>query len=61
MFGCGRLVVESPGEQGQLVLHEIPDVQQVQGALFQLVGEEAARVGRANPQGPDFPGLPGRY
>jgi uncharacterized membrane protein YdbT with pleckstrin-like domain len=61
MFGCGRLVVESPGEQGQLVLHEIPEVQQVQGALFQLVGEEAARVGRANPQGPDFPGLPGRY
>jgi uncharacterized membrane protein YdbT with pleckstrin-like domain len=46
MFGCGRLLVESPGEQGQLVLPEIPDVRQVQGVLFQLVGDEAARVGR---------------
>jgi len=46
MFGCGRLIVESPGEHGQLVLTEIPDVRQVQSVLFQLVGDEAARVGR---------------
>lgn len=51
LFGCGRLIVESPGEQGQLVLTEIPDVRRVQGVLFQLVGDEAARVGRTDQQG----------
>lgn len=50
LFGCGRLIVESPGEQGQLVLTEIPDVRQVQGVLFQLVGDEAARVSRPDRQ-----------
>jgi uncharacterized membrane protein YdbT with pleckstrin-like domain len=59
LFGCGRLIVESPGEQGQLVLTEIPQVRQVQGILFQLVGDEAARVGRPDPQG-FLPG-PGPY
>jgi uncharacterized membrane protein YdbT with pleckstrin-like domain len=49
MFGCGRLIVESPGEHGQLVLTEIPDVRHVQGILFQLVGDEAVRTGRPNP------------
>jgi uncharacterized membrane protein YdbT with pleckstrin-like domain len=44
-FGCGRLIVESPGEHGQLVLTEIPDVKRVQGILFQLVGDESSRVG----------------
>lgn len=51
LFGCGRLIVESPGEQGQLVLTEIPEVRRVQGILFQLVGDEAARVGRPDQQG----------
>jgi uncharacterized membrane protein YdbT with pleckstrin-like domain len=46
IFGCGTLIVESPGEQGQLELDEIPDVRQVQGVLFQLVGEETTRAGR---------------
>lgn len=50
LFGCGRLIVESPGEQGQLVLTEIPDVRRVQGILFQLVGDEAARVSRPDRQ-----------
>ncbi len=45
MFGCGRLIVESPGENGQLVLTEIPDVKRVQGILFQLVGDETSRIG----------------
>lgn len=45
-FGCGRLIVESPGEAGQLVLTEIPDVRRVQAVLFELVGEEEARFGR---------------
>jgi uncharacterized membrane protein YdbT with pleckstrin-like domain len=44
VLGCGRLVVESPGEHGQLVLTEIPRVQQVQATLFQLVEDEQARL-----------------
>ena len=51
LLGCGRLTVESPGEQGQLTLTEIPDVQRVQGIVFQLVGDEAARAGRNGPPG----------
>jgi uncharacterized membrane protein YdbT with pleckstrin-like domain len=46
ILGCGRLVVESPGEHGQLVLTEIPRVQQVQATLFQLVEDEQARLAR---------------
>jgi uncharacterized membrane protein YdbT with pleckstrin-like domain len=46
VLGCGRLVVESPGEQGQLVLTEIPHVQDVQATLFQLVEDEQARLAR---------------
>jgi len=45
-FGCGRLIVESPGEMGRLVLTEIPDVKRVQAVLFQLVGDEESRYGR---------------
>jgi hypothetical protein len=44
--GSGRLVVESAGEHGQLVLNEIPDVQQVQSTLFQLVEDEHQRLTR---------------
>lgn len=51
MFGCGRLIVESPGETGQLVLAEIPDVRRVQAVLFELVGDEEARVGRIGQPG----------
>jgi uncharacterized membrane protein YdbT with pleckstrin-like domain len=46
LLGCGRLVVESPGEHGQLVLTEIPRVQEVQATLFQLVEDEQARLAR---------------
>ena len=46
LLGCGRLVVESPGEHGQLVLTEIPRVQAVQATLFQLVEDEQARLAR---------------
>jgi uncharacterized membrane protein YdbT with pleckstrin-like domain len=49
VFGCGRLIVESPGEMGRLVLSEIPDVRRVQAVLFQLVGDEEARLGRVGP------------
>ena len=44
LFGCGQLIVESPGEQGQLILNEIPEVRQVQGTLFQLVEDESVRA-----------------
>ena len=33
-------MVESAGEHGQLVLNEIPHVQEVQATLFQLVEDE---------------------
>jgi hypothetical protein len=39
--------VESPGEYGRLVLTEIPDVQRVQSALFELVGAEEGRLSRS--------------
>jgi uncharacterized membrane protein YdbT with pleckstrin-like domain len=40
LLGCGKLIVESAGEHGQLVLSEIPDVEHVQATLFQLVQDE---------------------
>ena len=46
MLGCGRLVVESPGERGQLVLTDIPQVKHVQSTLFQLVEDEQDRLAR---------------
>jgi membrane protein YdbS with pleckstrin-like domain len=46
LLGCGRLVVESAGEHGQIVLTEIPHVEQVQGTLFQLVESEQRRLER---------------
>ena len=46
MLGCGRLVIESAGEHGQLVLNEIPGVARVQATLFQLVEDEQARLAR---------------
>lgn len=46
LLGCGRLVVESPGEHGQLVLTEIPQVKRVQAVLFQLVEDEQERLAR---------------
>jgi uncharacterized membrane protein YdbT with pleckstrin-like domain len=45
MLGAGRLVVESAGEHGQVVLRDIPDVERVQAILFQLVEDERNRVG----------------
>ncbi len=36
--------MESAGEHGQLVLTEIPHVQEVQAQLFQLVEDEQARA-----------------
>lgn len=44
MLGCGRLVVESAGAHGQLVLTQIPQVEYVQNTLYQLVEEERRRA-----------------
>lgn len=44
LLGSGRLVIESAGEHGQLVLTEIPDVERVQATLFQLVEDEQHRL-----------------
>jgi uncharacterized membrane protein YdbT with pleckstrin-like domain len=52
MLGCGRLVVESAGEHGQLVLTEIPQVEKVQATLFQLVEDEHARLAREDRDAP---------
>jgi uncharacterized membrane protein YdbT with pleckstrin-like domain len=46
LLGTGRLTIESAGEHGQLVLTEIPDVEQVQATLFQLVEDEHQRLAR---------------
>ena len=40
LLGAGRLVVESAGEHGQIVLTDIPQVERVQAILFELVEEE---------------------
>jgi uncharacterized membrane protein YdbT with pleckstrin-like domain len=45
IFGSGRLVVESAGEHGQIVLNDIPNVENVQSTLFQLVEDEQQRLG----------------
>lgn len=50
VLGCGRLVVESPGEHGQLVLTEIPHVREVQSTMFQLVQDERARLTGGEPR-----------
>jgi len=46
LFGSGRLVVESAGEHGQIVLTDIPRVEFTQATLFQLVEEEQRRLER---------------
>ena len=46
LLGSGRLLVESPGEHGQIVLTEIPRVQYVHTTLFQLVEDEQRRLER---------------
>jgi len=46
LLGSGRLVVESAGEHGQIVLTDIPRVEATQGTLYQLVEEEQNRLDR---------------
>ncbi len=46
LLGSGRLVVESAGEHGQIVLRDIPRVESTQALLFRLVEEEQRRLER---------------
>jgi uncharacterized membrane protein YdbT with pleckstrin-like domain len=48
MLGCGTLVVESAGERGQLVLRDVPKVEEVQRDVYRLAEEddERRRTGR---------------
>jgi len=39
MIGCGTLTVESAGERGQVVLSDVPKVEQVQRVLYRLSDE----------------------
>jgi uncharacterized membrane protein YdbT with pleckstrin-like domain len=49
LLGSGRLVVESAGEHGQIVLRDIPHVEEVQATLFSLVEDEQRRIDRNQP------------
>ena len=46
LLGSGRLIVESAGEHGQIVLTDIPRVEFVQATLFRLVEDEQRRLER---------------
>jgi membrane protein YdbS with pleckstrin-like domain len=49
LLGSGRLVVESAGEHGQILLNDIPRVADVQATLFRLAEEEQRRQERSQP------------
>ncbi len=46
VLGSGRLVVESAGEHGQILLNDIPRVEATQATLFRLVEAEQRRLER---------------
>jgi uncharacterized membrane protein YdbT with pleckstrin-like domain len=46
LLGSGRLVVESAGEHGQILLNDIPRVEFTQATLFRLAEEEQRRLER---------------
>ena len=46
LLGSGRLVVESAGEHGQILLNEIPHVEYVHSTLFRRVEDEQRRLER---------------
>jgi uncharacterized membrane protein YdbT with pleckstrin-like domain len=43
LFGAGTLVVESAGERGQVTLHDIPHVEDVQREIYTLMDADDAR------------------
>lgn len=44
MLGCGSLVIESAGERGQVTLHDVPHVQDVQRKIYELVEDTDDRM-----------------
>jgi len=48
ILGAGTLLVESPGEHGQLRLTQIPNVEYLQSTLFQLIEEEQHRAAQGD-------------
>jgi uncharacterized membrane protein YdbT with pleckstrin-like domain len=46
LFGSGTLTIESAGERGQVVLEDVPHVEDVQRTIYRLVGDEDDRGGR---------------
>jgi hypothetical protein len=44
LLGCGTLVVESAGEHAEIILRQVPHVERVSAALFQLVEDERLRA-----------------
>ena len=48
LLGSGRLVVESAGEHGQILLDDIPRVEYTQATLFRLVEQEQRRLERSD-------------
>ena len=55
LLGSGRLVVESAGEHGQILLNDIPRVEFTQATLFRLVEEEQRRLERSDRDQPLVP------
>jgi hypothetical protein len=43
VLGCGTLVVESAGERGQLVLRDVPRVEEVQRDVYRLAEADEER------------------
>jgi uncharacterized membrane protein YdbT with pleckstrin-like domain len=43
ILGCGTLVVESAGERGQLVLRDVPHVEEVQRDVYKLAEADEER------------------
>lgn len=49
MLRCGSLVISSAGELGQVTLHDVPHVQQVQRKINELVEDTDARLSGREP------------
>jgi uncharacterized membrane protein YdbT with pleckstrin-like domain len=43
VLGCGTLIVESAGERGQLVLRDVPHVEEVQRDVYRLAEDDEER------------------
>jgi uncharacterized membrane protein YdbT with pleckstrin-like domain len=44
LFGSGTLTIESAGERGQVMLTDVPKVEDVQREIYRLVEDEAQRL-----------------